>query len=799
MVSALPALKRRMRYPFIILAVFITAQLHSQTNCDQIVVGKVLDINTKEPLPFATVKVVGSEKGAICKKDGSFALSEICGEEVDLEFQYLGYKKLVHHHDFHHADPIIYMASEETLLESVIVEQDRPDPLLTMSVKRKEVSELEVISNSIGQLTEDLSGVSLLKTGSNISKPIIHGLHSNRVLVINDGVRHAYQVWGEEHAPEIDPSHIDQIEVVKGAATVKYGPEALGGVLLYNSKAPAFNQPFNGTFGVSYQTNGRAPSSKVSLGHGTSRFAWNVGGYGIYQGDQRTPDYNLTNTGKREYGASFNTIWHQPKFDFKLSGSYFEQELGILRGSIGESPSDLQNGIDRGVPEPTRDFTYTIQNPRQDTNHGLLKSELDVFLGEHTFNLQYAFQRNIREEYDVRRGEFNERPVINLELISHSLETEWKQPTSGSWSGSSGVQLYTQNSVNVPGTNPLNFVPDYDVFNIGAFTIQSLALGEATLEFGARFDFQKLSVIDTIRDVFDYTNEVEFANGTFTLGIRKQLNEELTIYSNIGSAWRPPNVAELYAFGYHSSRLQFGFWRYDFNPTIVTPIDSVFDQTLREVPAEQGYKWVSGLELKKRRLSAEAVFYANQINNYIFLRPYGVTTGSIGTYAYFLFEQTDAFFVGSDWDIRYSHAYNLTSEVKLSYVYAKSLDRNQSLLEIPPLNVDYTLDYKKGPLGISLNLNYTAQQWNAPPFIEPIDIETGEAEVDRNNEIFDFMDVPQDYLLVGSTISFEDYHWDMALRVDNLFDTSYRIYTDRQRYYSDAPGRNFSLSLAYKF
>lgn len=777
----------------------MTVWAYSQPQpCDLVIKGQVFDLDSGEPLPFATVTILGSKNGAVADEEGKFLIDRICEEEVHLEVRFIGYKTAVHHHDFHHADPVIYMASEETQLESVFVEDSRTEELKTLSIQKKEIDKLSIVSNSVGDLTEDITGVSILKTGSNISKPIVHGLHSNRVLVINDGVRHAYQVWGDEHAPEIDPSHVDRIEIVKGAGTVKYGPEALGGVILYNSKRPAFDQKFNGSVGSSYQTNGRAVSSQVNLGHGSHRFAWNVGGFGIYQADLKAPDYSLSNTGKREYGGSFNTLWHQPKFDLQVSGSYLNQDLGILRGSIVGNLTDLQNAIDRGEPSPTFAPTYDIQNPQQETEHGLLKSNLSLFLGEHVFNFKYAIQRNLRREFDVRRGELNDRPVIFLELISHTAETEWVQPAKGIWSGNSGVQLFAQNSVNEPGSNPINFVPDYDVLNIGAYTIQSLNFDGATLELGARFDYQTLSVADTIREVTIYANDVSFANATFTLGYRKQLVKSLSFFSNIGSAWRPPNVSELYSFGYHFSRIQFGLWRYSIDPGISTPLDRVFDESDRAVPSEKSYKWVSGLELRNKHITSELVFYVNQINDYIFLRPFGITTNVAGTFPYFIYDQTNALFMGSDWDFRYHHNSFLTSEAKVSYVWATELENNQPFIEIPPLNVTYSLDFKKGSWGYGLDLNYSAKQRNAPIVIEPIEFQNGSADVDPD-EIFDFMAAPDAYVLVGGRIQYEWNSLDIKARVVNLLNTSYRSYTDRLRYFSDAVGRNFSLTLGYKF
>lgn len=769
---------------------------HAQNPCSQEIKGQVLDADTKEPLPYATVKISDTSQGVVTNEKGLFHLKEICDGEVHLEVQFLGYKTFIHHHDFHHADPTIYLAPDETLLESVIVEDSKVDEIKSISVQKKEIDKLSLVNSTISSLAEEMTGVSILKTGTNISKPMIHGLHSNRVLVVNDGVRHAYQVWGQEHAPEIDPSHVDQIEIIKGAGTVKYGPEALGGVILYNSKKPVFEEKFNGSVGSSYQTNGRAFSSQLNLEQGFHRFAWNVGVFGIHQGDLQAPDYNLTNTGKQEYGASFNTLLHRPKFDLHVTGSYFEQDLGILRGSIVGNLTDLQNAIDRSIPNPSLPFTYDLQNPRQETQHGLIKSDLSLFLGDHILNIKYAAQQNVRREFDVRRGELNDRPVIDLTLLSHNLEADWIQPKKGNWSGNSGIQWFNHNSVNRPGSNPVNFVPDYDASNFGAFSIQSLTLNKTVLELGLRFDFQSLSVADTIREINIYANEVDYNNFTFTVGAKKQIGKTLSIFSNIGSAWRPPNVAELYSFGYHHSRIQFGLWRYELQPTIST--SNILDENTKDVPSEKSIKWVSGLEIKKEKISAEFIVYANHIDNYIFLRPHGVTVNIAGTFPYFLYDQTNAFFLGSDWDIRHDHSEHLSSELKVSYVYAIERTNKQAFIEIPPLSIKYGVDRTKGNWGYGLNLSYTARQWHVPQVIEPSSFQNNNIQIDQN-QIFDFMSAPEGYLLLGGNVAFKKGKWKFLFKGNNLLNTSYRSYTDRLRYFAEAPGRNLSFSASFRF
>ena len=209
---------------------------------------------------------------------------------------------------------------------------------------------------------------------------------------------------------------------------------------------------------------------------------------------------------------------------------------------------------------------------------------------------------------------------------------------------------------------------------------------------------------------------------------------------------------------------------------------------------------MAGVEVKKKRLTAEFIGYANRINNYIFLRPYGVTTNIRGPdFPFFIFDQTDALFLGTDWDIRYAHTPTVLSEIKISYVYAQSVERNQPLLEIPPLNIDYTFGHEIGNWYYGVNVSYTAEQWNAPLVIEPLEIGEENVAADRNTDIFDFMEVPNSYFLLGTEVGYNRKHWNVEIKVNNLLNTSYRINTDRLRYFANAPGRNISFSLQYSF
>ncbi|MEL7163820.1 MAG: carboxypeptidase-like regulatory domain-containing protein, partial [Bacteroidota bacterium] len=147
--------------------------------------GKVYDAATKEPLAFVSIQLDDSTEGAVTDVDGNFEIPSLCEKEYDLAFSYLGYKTITHHHDFHHPFLEIFLAPAEYTLESVVVEaRASQSGLESTSSTKLSGRELEAVaSESFGDAVSKIAGVGTLKTGQNIVKPIIHGLHSNRVLL----------------------------------------------------------------------------------------------------------------------------------------------------------------------------------------------------------------------------------------------------------------------------------------------------------------------------------------------------------------------------------------------------------------------------------------------------------------------------------------------------------------------------------------------------------------------------------------------------------------------------------------
>lgn len=774
--------------------------------CECEIEGLVVDQITGEPLPYASVSVIGTNNGTYSDDKGVFHLHGLCVDEFDLKVTYVGYKSVTHHHDTYHEAPIIYLAPTDFQLESVVVEGKRNESdLISVTELRIRPEDLENSrTESLGDVLSNLTGVTTLKTGQNVVKPVVHGLHSNRVLIINNGVRHENQNWGIEHAPEIDPSQVEEITLVKGAAAVRYGSDALGGVIITHPTQPKLSAPLRGNLELTGKSNGRSVGNTISLQQGNSRFAWTSQVSGLYQGDLHTPDYLLTNTSARELSFGAGIRYHQKNLDLNVFYSNFSQELGILRGSVVGNLNDLANAIGNEPPAFTSDFSYTIQNPRQYTNHQLLKfNGIYNFSSHSILDLQYGFQMNKRLEFDIRRGTNNERPSINLELTSHTFDGNWKHPATGPFRGSVGVQWLYQHNSNIAGTNTIPYIPNFSNTKAGLYLIESTEFGNIIAEAGLRYDVQFASVRgrDAGNEVF--RNTFNYQNFTGTLGIYTPLSAYSSLRSSLGTAWRPPNISELYSFGKHEYILEYGLWRYFEGET------DIFTDEDRPVNSEMGLKWVNTLNYQKNNVALELTTHANYLQNYIYTRPAGITTTVRGAFPFFIHDQTDALFAGLDGSLIYDHSGSWQSQLKMSLLTARDLRSDEFFVGTPANRLTYSLRYFTNRLWQLKNLSagirneYSFRQFQAPDVLTVQEIqdakEKSSGTFTPDNQSFDFLPAPKGYYLLHLYTSFATGKFTYRLQVRNVLNTAFRDYTDRLRYFADDTGRNFILTIKYAF
>lgn len=787
----------------------LTAQLAiGQRACNGRFSGRVVD-DQGEPLIGAALLLDPSGNGTVTDVEGKFEFTQICPGLYHVTVQYLGYQEQVFEIGLNGRveKEITLQPNVETLREVVVKEEvahlENAQNYTVLSGEKL----AETAGKSLGESLKEVSGVNTIQAGPGIFKPVIHGVHSQRVLILNHGIRQEGQQWGAEHAPEIDPFIASNIVVVKDASSIKYGTDALGGVVIVNPADLPEQPGLGGSVSMIGQSNGRSGTVSAMLEGGLKGhegWGWRLQGTGKRSGDFHTPDYSLTNTGIKELNFSGAAGYHNGPKGFEVFFSHFRTELGILKGTAISNLDDLIAATEREPPQSTTDFSYDIGEPRQEVSHNLLKLNGHIERETGEWRLQYGFQNNNRKEFDIRRGSLAGIPSIDLMLNTHTIEAEWESLPNLANSFCIGINGMYQDNNNIFGTQRIPFIPNYNNFSGGVFGVTKLVKDHWVYDFGARYDYRYYSVTGFDFKNARYSEALKFQNVSFTTGATTQLNNTQSLAINVSSSWRPPHVAELYSVGTHQSAaaIEYGLLLNDSTNEVLNINDVSFK-------IERALKGVSTYRYQKDNLAIELSGYANYIFNYIYLKPTGITQNIRGTYPYFRYTQTDALFLGvdvtADWNL--SKQWKLSP--KASFIRASDERNNDLLVFIPSNKYELACRFEEPsqfPLKrffAELKVKYVARQNRAPRTITARQIrDAGEAGVnlfENDARIFDFKDAPADYGLVNASVGFsldsDKTRYDFRLSAENLLNESYREYTNRFRYYADDLGRNFMFSV----
>ena len=495
----------------------------------------------------ATITLSQNQEGTITDASGNFHFDKLCKGTYRVKVQYLGYENLEFEIPIDGAvTKIIHLNEDVQQLQEVVVEDElqhteHSHNLATLNAKQL----AESAGKTLGESLKEIPGVNSIQTGPGIFKPVIHGVHSQRVLILNHGIRQEGQQWGAEHAPEIDPFIASDVSVIKDASSIKYGTDAIGGVIVVNPALLPETAGIGGTLNMIGQSNGRSGTFSGMMEGGIKNhdgWGWRAQGTAKRSGDFHAPSYMLTNTGIKELNFSAATGYHNQQFGFEVFFSHFNTELGILKGTSIGSPEDLEEAMERSTPLYTSSFSYDIGEPRQEVQHNLFKLSGHVKTKRGEWKLQYGFQNNQRKEFDLRIGDLSNTPELNLRLNTHTIETEWETVKSEKWSIAAGATGIYQQNRTVYGTQRVPFIPDFNNISAGAFGVTKVYLNQWTIDAGVRYDYRYYSVAG-----YDYKNSLfrstlQFNNFSATAGATVGIKEKGTLNLNISSAWRLPTL-----------------------------------------------------------------------------------------------------------------------------------------------------------------------------------------------------------------------------------------------------------------
>ncbi|MGX5775256.1 TonB-dependent receptor [Methylorubrum zatmanii] len=187
---------------------------------------------------------------------------------------------------------------------------------------------------SLGEALFDKPGLSATTFApGSASRPIVRGLDNHRVRILENGTGvQDMSDLGEDHAVPINPLINDRIEVIRGPAGLRYGSQAVGGVVSVENNRIPTAIPAGGvagrvTTGLSAVDNGRNVAATVDAGHGN--VAVHADAFKSAADDYDTPLGIQRNSFNLSQGGAIGTSYLFERGFVGLSFSHFDSVYGI--------------------------------------------------------------------------------------------------------------------------------------------------------------------------------------------------------------------------------------------------------------------------------------------------------------------------------------------------------------------------------------------------------------------------------------------------------------------------------------
>ncbi|TNJ35262.1 TonB-dependent receptor [Arenimonas terrae] len=618
-------------------------------------------------------------------------------------------------------------------------------------------------AGTLGETLERQTGVQSSYFGAGVGRPIIRGQDGARVQVLTGGTGAAdVSTISADHAVTIEPFLADQIEVLKGPATLLYGSGAIGGAVnVVDGRVPT-------------QRAGRDLTGRAEIRHGSvsdentgmGRIDADAGPLTFHadlfrrdSGDYRIPGYafspeliaeelaegeelehfargRLPNSALTTEGGAVGASWFGERAWFGASANTYRSNYGIPPGAHAH-----EGGEEEDEEHGEEVVRLDLRQDRLDLRGGFRG------LGP----LQELNWRATRSQYEHTEFEGdavgtvfeNEGTEVRLEAVQNEI---------AGWRGAFGLQ-YGRRDFAAIGDEA--FVPPSVTRDAGLFLVQERDFGDFKLELGARHDRVRIDPEGALADV-------ERNATSLAVGGLWRFSELMHLSINLDRAERAPTAEELFSDG----------------PHIATQSYEIGDAALDKESATSAEL---GLHLHQGRFEGKLSVYRTAFDDFIYLSDTGAELDGLPVRAWI---QGDATFTG--WEAEgsaelFENASGLwTLRVFADGVDAK-LDDGGRLPRIAP-----------GRVGA--DLNWSLAGWRA---------RIGAVRVAEQDEVAAGESATDGYTLVDAGLA---YHWDVGatgweafLEGRNLTNQEARAHTSFLKDFASLPGRNVAVGLRVSF
>ena len=673
---------------------------------------------------------------------------------------------------------VLIAGTAMTVSLSVSAQETRPEEIIVTSTALRE-SALDIaqpaivmggdelrrkITSSIGETIATQPGVTATYFGPSSSRPVIRGLGGNRVLMLQDGVS-ALDVssLSQDHAVAIESVLADQIEILRGPATMLFGSGAVGGVVnVVDGRIPTdFSEEANR---AALEARGDSASEERTvvgrLDLGLESFRIHVDGFNRETSDIDIPGYAFSPSERAEHLAE------DPEEQFErgvlensasdTSGGAFGFTAGAQDSFVGLSWSrfETEYGVPGGHEEHEEEEG---EDPSQEHAH----ESVGIDMRQDRFDLKAEQALTFAALERARlRASYNDYEHVEIE--GAEVGTRFKQQgldmrlnldhaALAGWKGTLGVQYA---DVDFTATGAEAFTPPSTTRQTSLFVFEKRELGELAFELGARVENQKIKP-ESAAPLADYDKTAL----NVSAGAVWDFSEHYSTALNLTRSQRHPQGAELYANGAHLAiaRYEIG------NPDLEEETANTIDLTLHR-HADAGIHW------------SISAFY-NDFKDYIYAQDTGEEMDELPV---FIYGQADAEFYGFEGEVTlplYTQG-DSHFEMRLASDFVRGrLQDGGNLPQLPPWRYGIELHHESGPLHIGVEAyRYDDQDKVAPN--------------ERVTAGYTMLDADLSYRVpLGRTSLL------VFLRASNLLDEDARRHTSPLKELAPLPGRSATVGV----
>ncbi len=765
----------------------------------------------------ALVEVVGKRLSVTTDEQGNFKLDTDEVDELHVSAPGFSHKVIHIHQNSGSAQNIILSRSALEQVDVVGIPMHASNIESTIPVTVLTGDELRnKQAATLGDTLADEVGIHTSFHGNVASTPIIRGLSGPRVLITQNSLDTSdVSRVGPDHSVATETSTAEQVEVLRGPATLFYGSGAIGGVVNVVDKRVPTDTNTTGEWIVSHDSVNDQKLGSFNLNSGVGNIGLHLDGFWRESNDYDVPESpeidedhgedSVANTAEESNGFTFGSSYILDNGYIGFSYGKLEREYGVPGHSHGEEEHEEEEE----------------EHEEHEEEEVLLDLDQDRFQLISEFTLDHALISaiNARVGYtDYTHTEFengesgteftNETTELRLEVM-HQAMSDWR-----------GGLVFDYKNSEFEASGDEAFAPPSETETFAIALIEEKHFGDVLVQMGARIEHVNINSNDVeIPEVeFHHHDEEgeeeeeeheEHEHETFTF------DEDYMPFSvSVGAVWefapgynigvslshaeRAPSAAELLSFGPHIATGTFEIG------ALFEPHEEDDEIHFERRSGTPDMEKSNNIDITFRKFEGDIgiiinAFY-NQVENYYteFDTELFAEAGHAhdeeegeeeeghehaGELPVFLFQSADATLWGFEAQGVWQVNQNFKTTLFADYVRGRldDFDDGDDLPRIPPLRFGASVDYTIN--NMSANLSWTR-----------FDDQHRSAQLETETDGYDWVNASINY-----RIPFNNQELTVFLKGENLTDDEARVHSSFIKDVAPRPGRNFRIGIRGTF